>query len=291
MGLRGSQTSRWRWIGGAVIVLACMIAGLQSRPETHGEAGAPAAIAAAVGRPFAIAINWVRNTVRHGWDLVTGIRDLEAENQELKAQLEAQSQQSVELAEARSEIERLTGLIAIGRRLDGPAVAARVIAHGPSPWFQILTIDRGQADGVQPGAAVLSAGGLLGQVYEVAGHSAKVLCITDRLGSVGARLQPDRVRQVSGVAKGDGEAGCILTSPDFEADVKVGDPVITSGQEAGSLFPAGLPLGKVIAVDRRPQESLLVCQIEPAVDPRRAEAVLVRVGLEAAADPAGPEAR
>jgi len=278
MGLRGSKTSRWRWILWSAVVLACMFAGLQSRPETRGEASAPAAFAAAIGRPFAIAITFLRGLVTGGWETVSGLGDLQAENGQLKAQLDAQSQMSAELAEAKAEIARLQGLLNVRERLDGPAATARVIAHGPSPWFQILIIDRGQADGVRPGAAVMSSGGLLGQVYEVAGRSARVLCITDRLGSVGARLQPDRARHVTGVAKGDGDAGCVLTSPVFDADVQVGDAVVTSGQEAGSLFPAGLPLGKVTAVERRPQESLLVCTIQPAVDPRRVEAVLVRLG-------------
>ncbi len=278
MGLRGSQTSRWRWIGGSAVVLACMFAGLQSRPASRGAASAPSAAAAAVGRPFAIGIGWVRHGFGRGWQFVTGLGDLDAENRRLQAQLDTQAQQATELAEAKAEIARLQGLVAVGRQLDGPALPARVIARGPSPWFQILIIDRGQADGVRPGAAVLSAGGLLGQVYEVAARSARVLCITDRLGSVGARLQPDRVRHVTGVAKGDGEAGCVLASAIFDADVKVGDAVVTSGQEAGSLFPAGLPLGHVTTVERRPQESLLICTIRPAVDPRRVEAVLVRLG-------------
>lgn len=278
MGLRGSQTSRWRWLGWTAIVLACMIAGLQSRPQSKGEASAPAALAATIGRPFAIALTWLRGLVTGGWETVTGLSDLQAENSRLRAQLEAQSQMAVELAEAKAEVARLQGLVAVGRKLDAPAMPARVIARGPSPWFQIVIIDHGEADGVRPGAAVLSAGGLLGQVYEVSAHSARVLCITDRLGSVGARLQPDRVRHVTGVAKGDGEASCILTSPIFDADVKAGDAVVTSGQEAGSLFPAGLPVGRVTAVESRPQESLLVCTIQPAVDPRRVEAVLVRLG-------------
>ncbi|NUQ02134.1 MAG: rod shape-determining protein MreC, partial [Armatimonadetes bacterium] len=167
------------------------------------------------------------------------------------------------------------GLLRLREAVDVPAVAARAIARGPSSWFRTLTIGVGRRDGIQPGSAVLAPGGLLGQVYQVSYASSQVLCLVDRLGSVGARLQPERARQVIGVCKGDGTSLCTLVYSNANADVRPGDAVVTSGQEQGSLFPPGLLIGHVVSIERRPDQSSLVCHIRPAVDPDLAEEVLV----------------
>jgi len=69
----------------------------------------------------------------------------------------------------------------------------------------------------------------------------------------------------------------------------VGDLVVSSGLDG--IFPSGLPIGRIQAVDKQGQGLFQYAQIDPAVDVERLEEVLVMVGAPPA-PPAGddPEA-
>lgn len=274
MSVRSARTSR-RWLWFTVLVIGCMIAGMQSNPAQQGPTGAPADVVATVGQPVESAITKVTDGASDGWSFVTGIFDLQRENTRLRQQSERAAAQAEQLEEYRQEVERLRSLLRLSAPLNRPAVSGRVIATGPSAWFRTLTANVGRKSGLRPGAAVLAPGGLVGQVYQVSYTSSKILALTDRLGSVGARVQPERARQVVGICKGNGTDSLTLIYEDAAADVRPGDPVVTSGQQYGSLFPPGLLVGHVIAVERRPDETSLILTIRPAVDPDRVEEVLI----------------
>ena len=55
-----------------------------------------------------------------------------------------------------------------------------------------------------------------------------------------------------------------MTYIDAEADIRVGDLVYTNG--SGSMYPAGLLLGKIVAIEADEATRSLVAEIEPAVD-------------------------
>ena len=67
------------------------------------------------------------------------------------------------------------------------------------------------------------------------------------------------------------------------ADVAVGDRVITSGM--GGVFPKGIPLGTVAAVERRSGALFQEAVLDPAADLPKVEEVAVLVPLPGA--PAG----
>lgn len=266
-----------RWVWFTVLLVACVLAGMQSRPDRLGSASVPAEVVGAVGAPVESFLTAARGGLAGAWRFVTHLSELEQENARLRRQLALSQAQAEQSAEWRQEVARLRALLDVREPVALPAVAARTIGHGPSPWFRTLTITAGERDGVAPGAPVLAPGGLVGQVYQTGYATSKVLCLTDRLGRVGARLQPDRARQVLGVSRGDGSQLCRLTYPNAAADARPADAVVTSGHEHGSQFPAGLLIGHVVSLERRPDESSLVCWIRPAVDPDQVEDVLVLV--------------
>ncbi|MCC7495254.1 MAG: rod shape-determining protein MreC [Fimbriimonadaceae bacterium] len=267
---RGSR--RWWYV---LILVACLVAGMQSPPAARGPRGWPVEMVSTASQPAQSALSRVGRGVAGGWSLVAGLGDLHRQNQRLQQQLRQTQAQSEQLAEWKLEVERLRGLLAIREQVTRRAVTARVVGRGPSPWFRTLTVNAGRRDSVQVGAAVMAPEGLLGQVFEVSYASCRVICVSDRLGSVGARLQPERARQVVGVAKGDGSGRCLLTYSNAGAEVRAGDAVVTAGEEHGSLFPAGLLLGHVVLVERRPDQSSLLVRLQPAADPDAAEEVLV----------------
>ncbi len=274
MNVRGPRSSR-RWWWFAVVLAAFALAGMESRPERLGPANPAADAVRTVGQPVQAALSRTGGAVAGAWQFVTQLFDRGRENARLRQQVAQGQAQTEQVAEYQAEVARLRALLGLREAVTRQAVSARVVAKGPSPWFQTLTVNAGRRDRVVPGAAVLGPGGLIGQVFQVSYASCQVLCLTDRLGSVGARVQPERARQVVGVAKGDGGDLLTLVYHNAGPAVQMGDAVVTSGREQGSRFPPGLLVGHVVGIVRRPDESSLTLTLRPAAEPDRAEEVLI----------------
>ncbi|MDD2856805.1 MAG: rod shape-determining protein MreC, partial [Desulfuromonadaceae bacterium] len=116
--------------------------------------------------------------------------------------------------------KRLERLLDMKNRLKDPAVAATVIGEDTTPWFKSLIINRGSADGIREGMAVISADGIVGQTTKVSTSTSRVLLLTDNASGISAMIQRSRAR---GVVKGRGEMLCTLEFTTKEEDVKVGD--------------------------------------------------------------------
>lgn len=288
MAVRPRNSRRWVWF--LVLLLGCVLAGVQSHSGSTGREALPNDLASRLTRPFRGLLTSIGNGLGRGGQFFRHVFELERENRELKEQLERARTEPERVAEWEREVQRLRQLLAMRDRLAEPAIAARVIGRSPSPWFQTLDLETGSRDGVRAGCAVVGPSGLVGQVYRVARTSSKVLCLTDRQGSVGARLQPDRVRDVLGVCRGEGQELLTMTCPNPTAQVRPGDAVMTSGHEHGSRFPAGLLIGHVLSVQPRPHESCLVLTVRPASELGRVEEVLVLLTAEeSTATDSGPQ--
>jgi rod shape-determining protein MreC len=114
------------------------------------------------------------------------------------------------------------------------------------PWFRSLTLDKGEADGVRLDAAVISATGVVGRVFAVGPHAARVQVLLDRDSGAAALVERSRV---SGVVSGQvraseqGSEDLALKYVSERSDVVVGDVVVTSGLDR--IYPKGLVIGRV----------------------------------------------
>ena len=90
------------------------------------------------------------------------------------------------LNEAELENIRLRGLLKMKENLSGQwqTVSARVIARDAGNWYQTVTINRGAADGLKKGLAVINQDGLVGQILATSAQTAEVLLILDKDGAV-----------------------------------------------------------------------------------------------------------
>lgn len=168
--------------------------------------------------------------------------------------------------------QRLRALLEFKERSPLPVVAAEVVASDPSGWFKTILVDKGSADGVGRGMAVINAEGVVGRVIEVGYHHCLVILLTDRNFGVDALIQRSRER---GILKGSPEGVCRLDFVIRNADVVPGDIVVTAG--LAGAFPKGLILGQVKRVERRASEPGMfqTIEIQPAVDLDRLEEVLI----------------
>lgn len=209
-------------------------------------------------------------------NIVTLIRssEIKAENEALQTINHELNEQLIELKLTQEELLELQSLKntlnSIDRYVDYDPVTANVIAKNPGNWFEMFTIDAGTRQGIMKDSVVIGSGGLVGRVYETGTHWAKVIAIIDNSSSVSFQVLRDGSLQ--GIVSGSvtNELSGYLFDPD--AEVVVGDQLITSGI---GLYPKGILIGEVTAVDRTADLLLKSVEVEPAVNFKRLDKVLV----------------
>ncbi len=107
-----------------------------------------------------------------------------------------------------------------------------------------LTLNKGTSSGISTGMPVITPEGLVGVVVEVGAYHCRVSTVLDHTVSVGAVTTRGLE---NGLVEGDHtevhNGRAILRYLPEEADIEVGDLVITSGR--GSVYPYGIPIGRV----------------------------------------------
>lgn len=198
------------------------------------------------------------------------LRQVKRENEALRRHVAALEQKVSDYHEAHVENMRLRRLLDFRANLQADSLAARVVLHDTTGWFQTAMIDRGFQDKVTQDMAVVNDDGVVGRTLDVSDNYARVLLLTDPASSIDAIIQRNRVR---GILGGKDANGCILKYVRGNVDVQVGDLVITSGKDG--IFPKGLRLGIVQGVFKDPVDLFQKIEVKPAVHFGGLEEVLV----------------
>ena len=202
-----------------------------------------------------------------------------AEAGALAAANEILSAENVVLREALLENEHLRAQLAYGTAnprftFQGAHVIGRVLGFDPQDARESLVIDAGRNRGLAVGMPVVTPVGLVGRVSAVADRSARVLLLLDRTSSVSALLQNSRVSgQVEGVA-GGGLVMVFITASD---PIAPGELAVTS--RLGGTLPQGIPIGIVRTLEPDSSTAGVRAVIDPTVDFRRLETVMVMTGF------------
>ncbi|MDR5657888.1 rod shape-determining protein MreC [Serpentinicella sp. ANB-PHB4] len=148
--------------------------------------------------------------------------------------------------------------------------AVKIVGKSPSNWFDTFTIDAGKNHGLSVDNIVISSNGLVGTIYEVGDTWAKVVSIIDSSSAISFQIL--RNNDFKGVVSGsiDHELSGYLFDP--SAEVIVGDKLITS--ELGK-HPKGILIGEVTEVGYTADRLLRTIEVEPSVNFRRLNTVLV----------------
>ena len=128
-----------------------------------------------------------------------------------------------------------------------------------------LTLNRGTSSGVQAGMPVVTSLGLVGVVVETGLNHCRVMTLMDTSVSVGAVT----TRSIqNGLCEGDyarlHNGHATLKGLPEESDVEVGDIVITSGR--GSVYPYGIPIGRVVDIQSNAYSRTTEAAVEPFTD-------------------------
>lgn len=226
----------------------------------------------AASAPIAQAVDATIGGVVGVWNDYVALRGVHEENVRLRAELYRAKEEVNANREALLENDRLRGLLAFAQAGEGRLVAAPVVGVSPT-HRKTITIAKGSGEGVAVGMAVVTDEGVVGKVIATYGAYAEVQLLVDANFAIAARVQRSRFRVT---ARGTGDEELLrLDNALRTGDVEEGDILVTSGTDR--VFPKGLPIGRVKALDRRPHGMYVGGEIAPAVDVSGLEEVLVVV--------------
>ena len=177
------------------------------------------------------------------------------------------------------ENRRLRELLRLHARTGPSFIPAEVLQLGVGTAESTFMVNVGSADGVHVNSPVIAAEGLVGLVVEVREHRAQVMDWT----------HPDfraSVMTVDGQAMGIAQARqdtenreqdvLVISGAPFHTDLRPGQLVVTTGR--GNIFPRGIPVGIVLAIDEADTGWRKSYLLRPMVRPEVVTSVLVGIG-------------
>lgn len=148
------------------------------------------------------------------------------------------------------ENDRLRQLLDLRSRSKVSARAAQILYDTADPYSRRVVVDAGEVAGVALGSPVVDALGVLGQITRVHPFYSEATLLTDREQAIPVVNVRTGKR---GIAYGDPVAshggGMELRFMQTNSDIEEGDLLTTSGMDR--VYPAGLPVARVVRVERR----------------------------------------
>lgn len=208
------------------------------------------------------------------WHTYVDWKSVRVENETLRAEAERLRVQALAVEDTQQENARLRRLLTLKERLPVSTLAGEIIGREVGGWVRALTVNRGRQSGIARQTPVIVADGLVGRVIQVRPAASVVQLLNDPASTVGAVVQRTRT---TGLVEGDASGGVRLKFMARDgAGVAPGDLVVTSG--LGELFPKGVPVGRVKAIEDRGSALFHYAVLEPVVDFARVEEVLLVTG-------------
>lgn len=124
-------------------------------------------------------------------------------------------------------------------------IPAKVVSNSIDKADNLITIDKGTADGVRKDMGVVCGTGIVGIVYLASSHYAVVIPIINKSSNISCTIQK---RGYFGYLHWDRKPSDIAYLDDVprHAHFRLGDYVVTSGYS--SVFPPGIMVGKILHV-------------------------------------------
>ncbi|MDY5647599.1 MAG: rod shape-determining protein MreC [Lachnospiraceae bacterium] len=204
------------------------------------------------------------------------IRELQAENLELKEKVSELTIENSQLVQETYELSRLRELYQLDEKYPAYSkVAARVIGKDPGNWFSTFMIDKGTDDGISIDCNVIADGGLVGIVTRVGKDWATVRSIIDDSSNVsGMVLSTSDTCFVQGDLEMMNQGQIRLTQLlDEEDRIQIGEEIVTSNISVKYL--EGIPIGYISELSYDSNKLTKSGTITPIADFQHLQEVLV----------------
>ncbi len=213
--------------------------------------------------------NKVFRPVRNFFGSIGGALDAKSETAKLRRQLAALRSQLVHYQDQARGYREFASLVHLDTRLGVGAyrpVNATVVEQSPSLWDATVIVDEGTPSGVAVNDPVIDGEGLVGKVAQAWSDGAEVMLINDHEFGATARLAAGGAFGTVQPKVGDPNEMVLQYLPQ-NTPVNPGEYVETAGTVSGegqSLFPPGIPIGRVTSGGSQSQYESI--NVEPLVD-------------------------
>ena len=217
----------------------------------------------------------ISDKVSTSLDMVINAEKYYNENQQLKAQLNAIYNDVIDYDKVLQENRELRVMLELKEEYDDYKFSppCTVIARTTNDPYGSFTVDKGSADGIEPGDPVVTETGIVGVCFEVSPSTSKVRTLYSPKTAVG-------VYTVRTKAEGIAEGGYDLAVKgrirmsyiSKDSDIKEGDVIVTSGS---ANYPAGQLIGTVESVQMEQNGLSKFAVLIPAEDPGTITSVFV----------------
>lgn len=229
--------------------------------------------------PFQNGVSFIASQIDATVDFIRESAAYKDQNAMLVNQINELKKQNRDTYLYQEENERLLGLLELKESMDQySTVAARVIGYSPNKWYDKIEINKGTFAGVNVGNTVMTGEGIVGIVTEAGPNWSIVDTILNPESATGITVS--RTGDV-GVVEGDSQmcynSQCKLTFVDKDANIIVGDILVTSG--TGGIYPAGINVGTIREISADNTGILNYAVVEPMVNFSKLHEVLVINGV------------
>lgn len=226
--------------------------------------------------PFQQGVSSLGGWLSNRSDELIQIRTLLDENERLRAEVAALTEENTLLTQDRYELNSLRELLSLDEEYgEYEKVGARIIGRDSSNWYSSFVIDKGTDDGLSVDMNVIAGGGLVGRITSVGPNWSRVTSIISDNSKVSAMtLATEDTMVVSGdlqlMANGVITFNMLKDSEDIVAE---GDKVVTSN--ISDLYLPNILIGYVHTINRDNNNLTKSGYITPAVDFEHLGEVLV----------------
>jgi rod shape-determining protein MreC len=255
---------------GAVGAVCLLLLTLQTRGHRLRATDA----VALVTTPVQVGLDKIHRGAFGLWSTYLDWKNVRAENRRLREEIQRLRVDALRVNETNEENARLRRLLTLREQLPMSTLPGQVIAREWGGWIRSLTVNRGRGDQVARLTAVISPDGLVGRVVDVRPGVSIVQVLTDPASSLSAHVVRTRT---AGLVEGEPSGSLRLKFMARDgAGIQIGDLVVTSG--LGGLFPRGIPIGRVRALDDRGSALFHYATLTTVVDFSRIDEVLLVTG-------------
>ena len=206
-----------------------------------------------------------------GGTFVQGLKTANSNESTMRRELALQAERASRADQLLAENARLRALLELRPALQVRSQAAEVLYEAPDPFSRKVIVDRGARQGIALGSPVINEAGVLGQVTRVYPLSSEVTLLTDKDAAIPVLNTRTQARSAAfGGAIGNGLELRFMAG---NADVQVGDVLQTSGVDG--VYPPGLPVARVTAVDRKVDSGFARIALSAAAPPDGVRHVLL----------------
>ncbi|MDE6125710.1 MAG: rod shape-determining protein MreC, partial [Muribaculaceae bacterium] len=142
-------------------------------------------------------------------------------------------------------------------------IVATAISNSVTRPYNYITLDKGEADGLQPEMGVMDQNGVVGVVNVTGKHHARVISLLNPNFRLSCKL---RGSDAFGSLVWDGKSPdqALLEELPKHTRFHKGDTIITSGYSA--MFPEGIPVGTVIGSARGEDDNFFTLRVRLLTD-------------------------